>query len=512
MGAKLITGKTLENGAAKSETLPRSLKIFNWGVNKTVKGDVIVNDKTVRMLPVEQKRIGREVFPLDFEHNTVDGSPENKKTSEPRPVAGHFSARVVPGDGVYIDNKDWTDVGERNAKNYMDLSPAPYVDDDGVLIGLHSVALTQTGAVYELTFLNCDQASPIYANLLTLSADAAGSAAQIEKAIEDLNTKLLTLAVPGKKEGGHDSPPKGYPTDKSDYADPENYRYPLNNEKHVRAAWSYINMSKNQKGYSSDELATIKARIKKAGKKYGIEFSETMSASDANKPKTLNNTDMDPEVMSAMRKAMNMEDADQNDDAAVLKAFSAAVAGGKLVRKGPLDNAGGNDPACLSASIKTAVDAAIAPIMLSVKAITDAQAAAKATDEQKQRDTIVALATSQSKVIPLTAEQIKTVPVATLSALVDGLPKSNLKTNRSNPATVKTDTNGKVITTPQGGPQLLTLTADGAIAVVNRPAGKTITMLCDGSQRQIGVTGGLDATTQSFQAQFEAASKKAITN
>lgn len=54
------------------------------------------------------------------------------------------------------------------------------------------------------------------------------------------------------------------------YADPKNGKYPIDTKEHVRAAWSYINMPKNQKGYSSTELAEIKDRIKSAAKKFGI--------------------------------------------------------------------------------------------------------------------------------------------------------------------------------------------------------------------------------------------------
>lgn len=71
----------------------------------------------------------------------------------------------------------------------------------------------------------------------------------------------------------HKSPPKDYPKDKGKYADPSNYKYPIDTESHIRAAWSYINMPKNQKGYSPSELASIKSRIKHAGKEFGINFS-----------------------------------------------------------------------------------------------------------------------------------------------------------------------------------------------------------------------------------------------
>jgi hypothetical protein len=57
------------------------------------------------------------------------------------------------------------------------------------------------------------------------------------------------------------------------YADP-GYRgekkYPIDNEAHVRAAWSYINMPKNRGFYTADQLEHIEAKIKSAAKKYDI--------------------------------------------------------------------------------------------------------------------------------------------------------------------------------------------------------------------------------------------------
>lgn len=58
------------------------------------------------------------------------------------------------------------------------------------------------------------------------------------------------------------------------YADPANKKYPIDSEAHVRAAWSYINQSKNAAKYSASDVATIKRKIRAAGKKYGIDFSD----------------------------------------------------------------------------------------------------------------------------------------------------------------------------------------------------------------------------------------------
>jgi hypothetical protein len=67
-----------------------------------------------------------------------------------------------------------------------------------------------------------------------------------------------------------DSKPYGNVT----YADPGYKedgvkRYPLDSEAHCRAAWSYINMPKNQAGYTAEQLSAIKGRIRSALEKYG---------------------------------------------------------------------------------------------------------------------------------------------------------------------------------------------------------------------------------------------------
>jgi len=62
------------------------------------------------------------------------------------------------------------------------------------------------------------------------------------------------------------------------YADPGyqqdgKKRYPLDTPDHIKAAWSYINMPKNAKAYSSSQLATIKNKIKAAMKSKGSKVS-----------------------------------------------------------------------------------------------------------------------------------------------------------------------------------------------------------------------------------------------
>lgn len=57
------------------------------------------------------------------------------------------------------------------------------------------------------------------------------------------------------------------------FADETNKKYPVDTPEHIRAAWSYINMPKNRKFYTKEELQKIEAVIKAAAKKHGIELN-----------------------------------------------------------------------------------------------------------------------------------------------------------------------------------------------------------------------------------------------
>jgi HK97 family phage major capsid protein/HK97 family phage prohead protease len=68
------------------------------------------------------------------------------------------------------------------------------------------------------------------------------------------------------------------------YADPGyqkdgKKRYPVDTADHAKAAWSYINKPHNAEQYTADQLAKVKASIKAACAKFGIDISESKSAS-----------------------------------------------------------------------------------------------------------------------------------------------------------------------------------------------------------------------------------------
>ena len=72
-------------------------------------------------------------------------------------------------------------------------------------------------------------------------------------------------------ESERKTPPKGYPTDPSEYADPKEWAFPINNEGRTRSAISYF----SKHPWPSSEIKRKAAkRILSAAKKFGIDVDE----------------------------------------------------------------------------------------------------------------------------------------------------------------------------------------------------------------------------------------------
>lgn len=86
----------------------------------------------------------------------------------------------------------------------------------------------------------------------------------------------IAKALPkaGDVENSHQSPPKGYPKEKKEYADPNNYKYPLDTEEHVRAAIAYFSKPSNYSVYPVSVRRSIWNRIMRAAREYGIVISD----------------------------------------------------------------------------------------------------------------------------------------------------------------------------------------------------------------------------------------------
>jgi len=86
------------------------------------------------------------------------------------------------------------------------------------------------------------------------------------------------LKISGYRVQEADTPPKKYretgAKSRSDYADPDNYKYPIDTEKHVRAAISYFSNPKNAGKYSVSKQKAIWGRIRRAAKRFKIEIGK----------------------------------------------------------------------------------------------------------------------------------------------------------------------------------------------------------------------------------------------
>jgi hypothetical protein len=106
---------------------------------------------------------------------------------------------------------------------------------------------------------------------IALSAIEASAVDWVEATAADTWT---VAALAGKTAEGGPKKPYG----NVQYADPGyqsdgKKRYPLDTEEHCRAALSYIEQEKNAAKYSPAQVASIKAKIKAAARKHGIQVS-----------------------------------------------------------------------------------------------------------------------------------------------------------------------------------------------------------------------------------------------
>jgi phage I-like protein len=147
-----LTPYRISNGAAALRELPRRVKLADWGVNPSVNGPVIVDETTARLLPMNQKRLGFDRVALDYEHNTVEGTPAFKASTEPRKVAAYGIPLVIAGEGLFLDDLQYTPSGREFAREYVDLSPTPLQIAGGTVTFLHSAALCRQGAIEGLSF------------------------------------------------------------------------------------------------------------------------------------------------------------------------------------------------------------------------------------------------------------------------------------------------------------------------------------------------------------------------
>lgn len=316
------------NGVNDNGELPERIKIFDWGTNKTNQGDVTVNETTLECFSGNQRRLARETIHIDFNHNTVPGTEAYQADKEPRATAGYGVPIVIKGKGMFVEAIETTPTGVKSAADYKDLSPAPFVDDKGTVVGLHSVALCQAGSTEGLTL--CDAA---------------------QKA---LSAELKSLAMPtiGLRD-----------TNKDDSM-PNAYRQANDQQ--------YTNMYENN-------MKQIK------------DFMD------------------------------NPSNESYEQVCAMLKAHYTTMGG----KKGPLDSPRPGTEITtqtLSAEdVTKAIEASLKPLTARIETLTTEIEGSRKSLEQAERDAVITQASKDGKVIPLSADTLKTLPLSALKEMVGQL-------------------------------------------------------------------------------------------
>jgi hypothetical protein len=82
--------------------------------------------------------------------------------------------------------------------------------------------------------------------------------------------------IPGRKPFGRHEPPRNYPADPEQYADPQNFMYPLDRPIRAKLARRYFDEPRNRGKYTEEEVLFIDSRIDKALKRFGIDADETV--------------------------------------------------------------------------------------------------------------------------------------------------------------------------------------------------------------------------------------------
>jgi phage I-like protein len=180
---ELIAFKSAAPISTDGKTLPKEYRLLPFGASPSTDGPVRLGAITRATFSANQHKRGWEKVAIDFEHNTVPGTPAYKESKEPREVAA-YGIPELREDGLWIGDVEWTPAGERDARNFADLSPT-VLFQNGEVVAMHSVALTRNGAIYDLTAFSA------------MLADAAIPGTRNEQEEETLVEKILTALRKG---------------------------------------------------------------------------------------------------------------------------------------------------------------------------------------------------------------------------------------------------------------------------------------------------------------------------
>lgn len=143
----------ISNGALKGKDLPTEIRILGRGDNPNTKlPKLLVGEVTEKVLPQNQIQFGHARVPICYDHCLDEDAPEYVK-GQPKAIFGYGDVQLDP-DGIKLNNVTWTPLGEREARNYEDISPTVAVDPKGNVVFVRSVSLTPAGSVHGLHFFS----------------------------------------------------------------------------------------------------------------------------------------------------------------------------------------------------------------------------------------------------------------------------------------------------------------------------------------------------------------------
>lgn len=185
------------------DSLPTRKVVVPWGTSQAVDGPVTVDSSSAQAFSAFQRAQGWDRVCLDYEHNTLPGTPAFKESREPRDVAAFGVPELIPGEGIVLNGMEWTPDGVKKASNFCDISPAlVFAPGTRIVIGLHSVALTRAGAIEGLSAFSVSLPDPQPIGdktmeravlIALLGLDSSATDAQIQEAAQKLGAVLKQL-------------------------------------------------------------------------------------------------------------------------------------------------------------------------------------------------------------------------------------------------------------------------------------------------------------------------------
>jgi phage I-like protein len=188
-----------------SENLPTRFKILNWGKNigRTSGAEVNVTEKTVAALASNHQAAALDTIPLDYEHQSFPGHPHYK--TPPHHYAAHGTVEVIPNDGIYFNVSEYTPNGQEFASSYKDVSAVVALSENGDVLLVKSVALTQAGDIENMEFTQAFNATEDYMDkkyrelLITLLGLTPKDESEVvtDEAIEAAAAAMMDKVKPG---------------------------------------------------------------------------------------------------------------------------------------------------------------------------------------------------------------------------------------------------------------------------------------------------------------------------